>query len=196
VAHLGTRPRNTKGSTTLPEVLPPRVSRPITPRPATETTLPPLLRTGALHWDRPNYLHSAQGEEIVSRDHPDTAGPGNHPAGAHGESRARADIRSDKIRADGAAHTLPLDLPAIAGLLLGFLALAWSITRESTAPAFLIVLFSPGLKIAEFIMPAAHESLAWTFGWFLRIAIGVNAVVYFSILALAAYFLDRRARGA
>jgi hypothetical protein len=87
-------------------------------------------------------------------------------------------------------------LPAIAGLLLGFLALAWSITRESTAPAFLIVLFSPGLKIAEFIMPAAHESLAWTFGWFLRIAIGVNAVVYFSILALAAYFLDRRARGA
>ena len=83
-------------------------------------------------------------------------------------------------------------LPAILGLLAGFLALAWAITSESNLPVSLVSLFSPGLKIAELVMPAAHESLAWTFGWFLRIAIGVNATFYFTFFALVAYLIDRR----
>ena len=41
-------------------------------------------------------------------------------------------------------------------------------------------------------MPAAHESLAWTFGWFLRISIGVNAIFYFVVFALLVYLVDRR----
>jgi hypothetical protein len=41
-------------------------------------------------------------------------------------------------------------------------------------------------------MPSTHESLAWTFGWFLRIAIGVNATFYFTFFALVAYLIDRR----
>ncbi len=85
-----------------------------------------------------------------------------------------------------------LVLPAIGGLLVGFLALAWAVTSESTLPVSIVSLFSPGLKVAEFLMPAAHESLAWTFGWFLRIAIGVNAIFYFAIFALLAYLVGRR----
>lgn len=85
-----------------------------------------------------------------------------------------------------------LILPAIVGLLVGFFALAWTVTAESTLPVSLVCLVSPGLKLAELIMPAAHESLAWTFGWFLRIAIGVNAIFYFAIFALLTYFIDRR----
>lgn len=83
-------------------------------------------------------------------------------------------------------------LPAIVGLLAGFLALALAVPSESTLPVSLVSLFSPGLKLAELVMPAAHESLAWTFGWFLRIAIGVNAIFYFAIFALFAYLADRR----
>ena len=83
-------------------------------------------------------------------------------------------------------------LPALVGLMVGFLALAWAITRESTIPVWLVSLFSPGLKIAELLMPAAHESLAWTFGWFLRIAIGVNAIFYFATFTVLAYLVDRR----
>ena len=82
--------------------------------------------------------------------------------------------------------------PAILGLLVGFLALAWAITSESSQPVTLVSFLSPGLKIAELVMPPAHESLAWTFGWFLRIAIGVNAFFYFSIFVLLAYLVDRR----
>ena len=85
-----------------------------------------------------------------------------------------------------------LILPGIAGLLVGFLALAWMSTSESTLPVWLVSLFSPGLKIAELVMPAAHESLAWTFGWFLRIAIGVNAIFYFAIFTALAYLVARR----
>jgi hypothetical protein len=85
-----------------------------------------------------------------------------------------------------------LVLPAIGGLLVGFLTLAWASTSESTIPVWVVSLFSPGLKIAELAMPAAHESLAWTFGWFLRISVGVNAIFYFAIFALIAYMVDRR----
>lgn len=83
-------------------------------------------------------------------------------------------------------------VPAIAGLFVGFLALAWAVLNEAALSVALVYLVSPGLKIAELAMPAAHESLAWTFGWFLRIAIGVNAIFYFSIFALLAYLVDRR----
>lgn len=77
---------------------------------------------------------------------------------------------------------------------MGFLALAWTSTSESTLLVSLVSVTSPGLKIAELVMPAAHESLAWTFGWFLRIAIGVNAIFYSTIFALLAYLIDRRLR--
>jgi hypothetical protein len=82
--------------------------------------------------------------------------------------------------------------PAVLGLVMGFFALASAVTNETALPASLVLLFSPGLKVAEFVMPETHASLAWTFGWFLRIAIGVNAVFYFAIFAFVAYLIDRR----
>lgn len=85
-----------------------------------------------------------------------------------------------------------LVLPAVIGAIVGFLALACAIPAESSLPAALVVLFSPGLKIAEMTVPARHESLAFTFGWFLRIAILANAAYYFAIFALAAYLLALR----
>ena len=76
--------------------------------------------------------------------------------------------------------------------MTGFLALAWAVTGESTLPVSLVSVVSPGLKVAEMVMPAAHESLAWTFGWFLRIAIGVNCIFYFAVFTLMTYLLERR----
>jgi hypothetical protein len=87
---------------------------------------------------------------------------------------------------------LRLILPAIFGSLLGFLALAFAVQDEPTLPTPLLSIFSPGLKLAEMVTPAKHESLGSTFGGFLRVAIGVNAVLYFSIFALAGYLIDRR----
>jgi hypothetical protein len=72
-----------------------------------------------------------------------------------------------------------------------FLALAIAVPIEPQVPAPLIALFSPGLKLAEPIMPETHKSMAWTFGWFLRIAIAANAAFYFAIFALIAYLADR-----
>jgi hypothetical protein len=89
---------------------------------------------------------------------------------------------------------LLLLVSAMAALLVGFLALAWAVPGESTLPVWLVTLVSPGLKVAELVMPAAHESLAWTFGWFLRVAIGVNAAFYFAIFAALAYLVGRRRR--
>ncbi len=77
------------------------------------------------------------------------------------------------------------------GLVAGFLALVIAVPIEPQVPAPLIALFSPGLKLAELIMPEAHKSIAWTFGWFLRIAIAANATFYFAIFALVAYLADR-----
>lgn len=85
-------------------------------------------------------------------------------------------------------------LPAVLGLLVGFLALAWAVPSEAAAPVWAVSLFSPGLKIAELVMPSTHESLAWTFGWFLRIAIGGNCMFYFAIFAALAYLMDRRSQ--
>jgi len=85
-----------------------------------------------------------------------------------------------------------LILPAILGSIVGFLALAFAVQDEPSLPTPLLSIFSPGLKVAEMITPAKHESLGSTFGGFLRVAIGVNAVLYFSIFALAGYLMDRR----
>lgn len=81
---------------------------------------------------------------------------------------------------------------AVLGLVAGFLALAVAVPLEAQVPAPLLALLSPGLKIAELIMPDTHGSLAWTFGWFLRIAILGNGVSYYGVFALFAHLLTRR----
>lgn len=81
---------------------------------------------------------------------------------------------------------------AAVGLVAGFLALAVALPLEPQIPAPLVVLLSPGLKIAEWIIPDTHGSLAWTFGWFLRIAILGNGIFYYGVLALLAHLLTRR----
>ena len=78
------------------------------------------------------------------------------------------------------------------GLVAGFLALAVAVPLEPQIPAPLLVLFAPGLKIAELIIPDTHGSLAWTFGWFLRIAILGNGIFYYFVFALLGHLLTRR----
>ncbi len=78
------------------------------------------------------------------------------------------------------------------GLAAGFLALAIAVPIEPQVIPLVIAVFSPGLKLAEVVTPATGRSFAWTFGWFLRIAILANAAFYFAIFSLAAFFLDRR----
>jgi hypothetical protein len=82
----------------------------------------------------------------------------------------------------------------LAGLSLaaGFLALAIAVPIEPQVIAPVIALFSPGLKLAELVTPETGKSFAWTFGWFLRIAILANAVYYFALFVLAKYLVDRR----
>jgi hypothetical protein len=82
-------------------------------------------------------------------------------------------------------------LLAVLGLIAGFLALAIAVPLEPQVPAPLIALFSPGLKLAELLTPATGKSFAWTFGWFLRIAIVANAAIYYALFAVAAYLFDR-----
>ena len=83
-------------------------------------------------------------------------------------------------------------LPAVVALPLGFVGLALAAENEPTIPAFLLMLFSPGLKLAELIAPGEHGSLGATFGWFLRVGIVTNAAYYFAIFFLLAYFFTRR----
>ncbi len=83
-------------------------------------------------------------------------------------------------------------LHAALGLCAGFLALAIAVPLEPQVPAPLIALFSPGLKLAEFVIPETGKSFAWTFGWFLRIAIVANAVFYYALFAFVAHLVDRR----
>jgi hypothetical protein len=85
-------------------------------------------------------------------------------------------------------HTL-LRYLLLAGLslLAGFLALAIAVPLESQIPPLLIALFSPGLKLAELVTPETGKSFAWTFGWFLRIAIAANAAFYYAIFSLLTY---------
>jgi hypothetical protein len=83
-------------------------------------------------------------------------------------------------------------LLAALAVTAGFLALAIAVPIEPQVPAPLVALFSPGLKLAELIMPETHRSMAWTFGWFLRMGIAANTAFYFGIFALIAYLADRR----
>ena len=83
-------------------------------------------------------------------------------------------------------------LLAALGLIAGVAALAFAVSIEPQVSAPVVALFSPGLKFAEMVAPETHKSLAWTFSWFLRIAIAANAVFYFAIFALLAYFAERR----
>jgi len=82
--------------------------------------------------------------------------------------------------------------PFVLGLVVGFLALAVAVANEPTTPVAILTLYSPGLKVAEMILPQEHGSLAWTFGWFLRIAICVNAAFYFILFFLLGALLNRR----
>ena len=85
-----------------------------------------------------------------------------------------------------------LILPACLGLIVGVLALAYAIPNEPALSTPVVSLISPGLKLAELTVPTRHESLATTFGWFLRIAIAVNAAFYFVIFAALAQLVTRR----
>lgn len=79
----------------------------------------------------------------------------------------------------------------LAGLSLvsGFLALAIAVPLESQVSPLLIALFSPGLKLAEMVTPETGKSFAWTFGWFLRIAIATNAAFYYGVFFLLTCWL-------
>jgi len=83
-------------------------------------------------------------------------------------------------------------LPAVVALPLGFIGLALAAENEPTIPAPLLMLLSPGLKLAELIAPGQHGSLGATFGWFLRVGIAANAAYYFVIFFLLAYVITRR----
>jgi hypothetical protein len=83
-------------------------------------------------------------------------------------------------------------LLAALAVFAGFLTLAIAVPIEPQVPAPLIALFSPGLKLAEVVTPETGKSFAWTFGWFLRIAIVANAFFYFALFALIAYLANRR----
>jgi hypothetical protein len=83
-------------------------------------------------------------------------------------------------------------VPALVALPLGFVGLALAAENEPAIPSPVLMLFSPGLKLAELITPGAHGSMGATFGWFLRVGIGVNAAYYFAIFFLLAYLVTRR----
>ena len=82
-------------------------------------------------------------------------------------------------------------LPALVSVPLGFVLLALAAQNEPTIPAPLLMLFSPGLKLAELFTPHTQQSLGATFGWFLRIAIAANAAYYFVIFVLLASIFNR-----
>jgi hypothetical protein len=50
------------------------------------------------------------------------------------------------------------------------------------------------LKVAELVAPETHKSMAWTFGWFLRIAITVNAAFYLATFSLFAFAMGRQSK--
>jgi hypothetical protein len=82
-------------------------------------------------------------------------------------------------------------LPAVTGTLVGLLALAFALQNEQNLSAPALAVFSPGLKLAEMLAPARHESFGPALSDFLRVAMGVNIAFYFTIFALAAYLVDR-----
>jgi hypothetical protein len=83
---------------------------------------------------------------------------------------------------------------AVAGLIAGIVALAFAIGNNPPLSAPWVALFSPGLRVAEWVMPGRHGTLGWTFSWFLRIAIAVNGAFYFAWFALITYWATRDSR--
>ncbi len=83
-------------------------------------------------------------------------------------------------------------LPAVIGTLVGLLALAFALQNEQKLSEPALAILSPGLKLAEMLAPARHESFGPALSDFLRVAIAVNTAFYFTIFALAAYLVDRR----
>lgn len=171
-------------STRLPTNYPPRL--------APALRCPHWLERRHLNWDWPYNVRSAQRRETVS---------------ASTKKFTALRIWAPSYKTRGTVGPLIQSvrmpqrtffrwvLPAVLGLLAGFLALAWAVPNESAAPVWVVSLVSPGLKVAELVMPSTHESFASTFGWFLRIAIGGNAIFYFAIFALLSYLVySRRSR--
>jgi hypothetical protein len=87
-------------------------------------------------------------------------------------------------------------VPAVLALPLGFVGLALAAENEPTIPMPVLMLFSPGLKIAELVTPERRQALGVTFGWFLRVGITTNAAYYFVLFLLLAYLLRRRRNAA
>lgn len=87
-------------------------------------------------------------------------------------------------------------LSAVLALPLGFVGLALAAENEPTIPMPVLMLFSPGLKIAELVTPERRQALGVTFGWFLRVGITANAAYYFVLFLLFAYLLQRRRNSA
>src|SRR5271155_749739 len=111
-------------------------------------------------------------------------------ASKRGENRAHLTIRRyhyGMLARDGWI----LAFCGAAGRLVGFAALAAAAAYEPSLPATVVALFSPGLRVAEVLVPGRHESLGWTFGWFLRVAIGANALFYFVLFACGRYLAKR-----
>jgi hypothetical protein len=97
--------------------------------------------------------------------------------------------QSDKLINVNSRVLFRFVLPALISVPLGFFLLALAAQNEPNIPGPLVMLFSPGLKLAELLTPHTHESLGATFGWFLRIAIAVNAAYYFVLFFLLASLL-------
>jgi len=102
-----------------------------------------------------------------------------------------SDVRIDWMPQSKLIRTLLL---AGLGLIAGFIALAIAVAIEPQVLPPVIALFSPGLKLAEVLKPGTGKSFAWTFGWFLRIAIATNTAFYFAIFSLLSYLFGRRTR--
>jgi hypothetical protein len=83
---------------------------------------------------------------------------------------------------------------AVSGFLVGIIALTFAIGNKAPLAAPFVAIFSPGLRVAEFVMPGRHGSLGWTFSWFLRIAIAVNGLFYFALFAVIGFFSTRDSR--
>ena len=108
------------------------------------------------------------------------------------DSEAERALAAARIERMNARILFRIIVPAVVALPLGFIGLALAAENEPAIPALLLMLFSPGLKLAELITPEAHGSLGATFGWFLRVGIAANAAYYFAIFFLLTYLLTGR----
>jgi hypothetical protein len=111
---------------------------------------------------------------------------------AHGHRFAkRGERQSVKLSRVNPRFLFRFLLPALISVPVGFVLLALAAQNEPSLPVPLVMLFSPGLKLAELFTPHTQQSLGATFGWFLRIAIAVNAAYYFLLFVLLASLFGR-----